>query len=128
MRMKRMKATRIGSRLLSLAIALLWFAGVIQAKKDKPEATQPFALIAGTVFRPPGLALAGVTVVISPESTESGNGKLKKIAVNGGAPVILANTVNPKAQAGVRTERLLPPSPTPAASSGFPQPGEHPSH
>ena len=79
MRTKRMKATRIGSRLLSLTIALLCFAGAIEAKKDKPEATEPFALIAGTVFRPPGLALAGAAVVISPESTESGNGKLKKI-------------------------------------------------
>jgi len=48
------------------------------AKKEKrKEASEPFALIAGTVYRPPGFALSGVAVVVAPE-TESNNDKLKK--------------------------------------------------
>jgi hypothetical protein len=48
------------------------------AKKDKPNASTAFALIAGTVYRPPGFALPGAEVRISPEQSEVNGIKLKK--------------------------------------------------
>jgi hypothetical protein len=49
-------------------------------KKDKrkSEAAAPFALISGTVYRPPGFALPGAQVVVAPEQPEAGGAKLKK--------------------------------------------------
>jgi hypothetical protein len=51
-------------------------------KKDKPkQAAAPFAVIAGTVFRPPGFALPGAEVVVAPEQPEVNGTKLKKAQV-----------------------------------------------
>jgi hypothetical protein len=68
--------TRTGSRLLAI---LLLCAGVsvCAPKKEKPE-TAPYALLAGTVYRPPGFALRGVKVSVEPEQSESNGVKLKK--------------------------------------------------
>ncbi|HYI95807.1 MAG TPA: hypothetical protein VEX68_19860 [Bryobacteraceae bacterium] len=49
-------------------------------KKEKPE-TAAYALLAGTVYRPPGFALSGVKVFIEPEQSESNGVKLKKSQV-----------------------------------------------
>jgi hypothetical protein len=49
------------------------------AKKEKSKnASAPYALIAGTVYRPPGFALPGAEVVVSPEQPEVNGAKLKK--------------------------------------------------
>lgn len=81
MRKKKTRPTRIGSKLCALLICfLLCVPALIAAKKEKrKEAAQPFALIAGTVYRPPGFALAGAGVVIEPISSEAPDVKLKKI-------------------------------------------------
>ena len=84
-RMKRTRKTRTGSsfRLLIAATAVavtvcpLLFAAD-KNEKRKSEATAPFALIAGTVYRPPGFALQGVHVVLTPDQPEAGGVKLKK--------------------------------------------------
>jgi hypothetical protein len=75
------KLTRIGSSLLIVAGTLLLSTSVaFAAKKDKPKAAPPaFALIAGTVYRPPGFALPGVEVKLQPEQSEVNGVKLKKI-------------------------------------------------
>lgn len=76
----RTKKTRIGSRLAAFAIATLFCAPApVVAKKEKSKDSQAvFALIAGTIYRPPGFALPGVEVKLVPESSESQNVKLKK--------------------------------------------------
>jgi hypothetical protein len=70
------KATRTGASrsvftILLLAVSLLplW-----AEEKSKAE----YALIMGTVFRPPGFSLPGATVVLTPEQKESGGKKFKK--------------------------------------------------
>jgi hypothetical protein len=51
----------------------------IAARKDKSkEASAPFALIAGTVYKPPGFSLPGAEVTVSPEQPEASGTKLKK--------------------------------------------------
>jgi hypothetical protein len=76
---KRTKPTRIGSRFIIIAAVLVCSAfAAFGAKKDKPENAPAYALIAGTVYRPPGFALPGVKVVVEPEQAESHGAKLKK--------------------------------------------------
>jgi hypothetical protein len=82
--MKRMKKTRTGSSLrlfIAAAVAVTVCPALFAADKNderKSEATAPFALIAGTVYRPPGFALAGAQVVVAPEQPEASGVRLKK--------------------------------------------------
>jgi len=80
---KRTKRTRTGSKILTLTLlvtALLTCPSTAFGKKDKAKAASPaFALIAGTVYRPPGFALVGAEIVIAPEPTDDASAKLKKI-------------------------------------------------
>jgi hypothetical protein len=47
-------------------------------EKDKRKnAAVPHALIAGTVFRPPGFALPGARIAIKPDAEEAGGARLK---------------------------------------------------
>jgi hypothetical protein len=46
--------------------------------KDK-KVPEPHAVVAGTAFRPPGLALPGAKVRIAPESSSSAGLKLKPV-------------------------------------------------
>jgi hypothetical protein len=80
-RTKRTKATRIGSRLVALALALVSCAPFVlgEKKETQQNASAPYALLAGTVYRPPGFALPGVKVVIEPEERQVGSIKLKKV-------------------------------------------------
>jgi hypothetical protein len=54
----------------------------IYFKRDKPkkssETPQSFGLIAGTVFRPPGFALPGAEVVVTPQSEPPDGIKIPK--------------------------------------------------
>jgi hypothetical protein len=68
-----------------LPVCLVAFGGIFYhpvlsaAKKEKSKnAVAPFALIAGTVYRPPGFALPGVEVAVTPEQSEVDGTKLKK--------------------------------------------------
>ena len=70
---KRTK-TRIGSSLLVLVLAL---AGTFHGHARDKKAPEPYALIAGTAFRPPGFALPGAKVKVAPESPSSEGVKLK---------------------------------------------------
>jgi hypothetical protein len=90
MRTKKKKRTRkrtsgnsFRARRLLIAIAFLvtlLCPAAFSAKKEKQKvAAAPFALIAGTVFRPPGFALPGAQVVIVPETPEVNGTKLKKV-------------------------------------------------
>ena len=71
------KRTTSGSRALAMVLAALTIsmdapAGQLFFKKDKPKKSSQtqlaFGVIAGTVFRPPGFALPGAEVVITPQS------------------------------------------------------------
>jgi hypothetical protein len=81
MKRKRTTPTRTttGNKLACLMLAGLIFSAAPAAAEKKPkkgsEASEPFSVIAGTVFRPPGFALPGADVEITPEA----NGKPKKI-------------------------------------------------
>ena len=82
---KRRKKTRTGSSLRFFIAAAVVAVTVCPAlfaadknDKRKSEASAPFALIAGTVYRPPGFALPGAQVVVAPEQPEAGGVKLKK--------------------------------------------------
>ncbi len=68
-----MRKTTTGSKLLPVAgliIALLSVAPSWAKKKEK-SAAEPFAVIAGTAYRPPGLSLPGVRVRVRPGQTET---------------------------------------------------------
>ena len=72
-RMKRTK-TRTGSSILAVLLTVTGAPSVCGKEKKTPE---PYAVIAGTAFRPPGFALPGAKVRIAPESSSSGGVKLK---------------------------------------------------
>jgi len=63
-------------RVSLFAIVVSLIAGPVHsfaAKKKNQTASEPFAIIGGTTFRPPGFALPGVRVRVRPEQTEAGN-------------------------------------------------------
>jgi hypothetical protein len=77
---KKTKPKTSGSSLLALAIALVCCCSpVLAEKKVKPGQTEAYALLAGTVYRPPGFALAGVELKIEPEQSESNGVRLKRL-------------------------------------------------
>ncbi len=75
----RKKRKASGSKLAGAALLLLFLFTIPASADKKPkkasETGQPFAVIAGTVFRPPGFALPGAGIQIVPDS----EGKPKKI-------------------------------------------------
>jgi hypothetical protein len=73
------KTTMSGSKLIVLLALVL--AGVIQARNKDKKAAESFAIIAGTVYRPPGFSLPGAEVQISPEKSDVDGTKFKKIKV-----------------------------------------------
>jgi hypothetical protein len=77
-RRKRRKTTT-GSRRDFLLTATAVLTGPLPAadKKKKAETAQPYAVIAGTVFRPPGLALPAAEVRAKPETKSVDGVKLK---------------------------------------------------
>jgi hypothetical protein len=81
-KMRKMRTrTTTGSKLAGLLLALLVVcaepAVVAEKKPKKPsEASQPYSVIFGTVFRPPGFALPGAEIEIVPEA-ETKSKKLK---------------------------------------------------
>jgi hypothetical protein len=64
-----------GSRAAAVLALVCWAALGIHAAEQKKEQA-PYALVAGTVFRDPGLALPGAKVVL----TLRGDPKAKKLA------------------------------------------------
>jgi hypothetical protein len=77
---KKRKKTRTGSRVLLgvlLSFAALSVPAWSRGKDKAREAPVPHAVIAGTTFRPPGFALPGARVRITPESPQSGGTRLR---------------------------------------------------
>lgn len=76
---RKKKRKTIGSRLAGMVLALLVMLAAPAAAEKKPkkpsEASEVFSVIAGTVYRPPGFALAGAEIEITPEI----DGKPKKM-------------------------------------------------
>lgn len=74
------KKTRTGSKIVvSLFLSAVCFAIPLEAKKEKSkDVAVPTALIAGTVYRPPGFAMAGADILLEPETAESNGIKLRK--------------------------------------------------
>ena len=74
--MRKRTKTRTGSSFLAILLVITGtWAGYAKDKK----ASEPYAIIAGTTFRPPGFALPGAKVRIAPESSSSGGTKLKSV-------------------------------------------------
>jgi hypothetical protein len=48
-------------------------------KKKSSKAAAPYALIAGTIYRPPGLALPGAKITVTPETAPQDEVKVKRI-------------------------------------------------
>jgi hypothetical protein len=79
-RRKRRKRTRTGSRaLIGVLLAALAALPVWGANRKEKPAPLPVAVIAGTVFRTPGLALPAAELTAVPKENESGGVKLKKM-------------------------------------------------
>lgn len=75
---KRTPKTTIGSR-RGVIVAVLLCLPLTAAKKEKPStASEPYSLIAGTVYRPPGFAFPGAAVTLTPEQPSANGVKLKK--------------------------------------------------
>lgn len=82
-RKPRTRKKRIGNNLIVLAAVLGLFCSTLTAaKKGKAKESLPHAVIAGTVYRPPGFAMPGVEVAITPEKREVDGVKLKKVEVS----------------------------------------------
>jgi len=75
MRRKRKKA---GSSAWLLACLLAFDPSSLHGRKQEKPAAVPFAIIAGTVFRPPGLAFPGASVRIEPDQVQASGAKLKR--------------------------------------------------
>jgi len=69
---KRKKRTTTGNRLAWLALALFVFLAAPVAAEKKPKKSngisETFAVIGGSVFRPPGFSLPGAEIEVTPES------------------------------------------------------------
>jgi hypothetical protein len=79
-RNSKKKRTRTGSKVfltLLVGFAVLAVSAPAKGKDKGSEAPAPYAVIAGTTFRPPGFALAGARVRISPDTAQSGGTRLK---------------------------------------------------
>ena len=70
---KRTKTTRTGSKLVAVAAAIVLSAplAIVVQKRKSERPRLLLALIAGTVYRPPGFALPGVEVIVAPEQAEA---------------------------------------------------------
>ena len=78
-RMKRTRKTRIGASFAAPALAvLILFPEPGLARKSKGTA-EPFAVIAGTVYRPPGFAIPGAEVTVSSEPEAENQKRAKKM-------------------------------------------------
>lgn len=96
---------------VAFLVALLCPAALSAKKEKQKSANAPFALIAGTVYRPPGFALPGAEVAIVPELPESNGVKLKKVdAVTNfrGEWAIRVPPVPAKWQVDVKSSGYLP--------------------
>jgi len=75
----RRKRKRTGSSLLlAVACLLAVFPSSVPGRKQEKPAVAPYAIIAGTTFRPPGFALPGASIRVEPEQKEVSGMKLKR--------------------------------------------------
>ena len=65
---------RSGSRAVAAALVLLTLSGLAAREK---KADEPYSIVSGSVFREPGLALAGAEVTITPKLADGSQMKLK---------------------------------------------------
>jgi hypothetical protein len=86
-RKKRRTRTTTGNSLRAIGFALLFTllaASVAMAQKNSKQAGEPDALIAVSVFREPGFALAGAELQLSGASNNAA-AKIKKLKASTGA-------------------------------------------
>ena len=62
--MRRRKKKRIGARLAALVLLAAAVVAPLAGQKDKKQ-KQGYAVVAGTVFREPGLALPGAEIMLT---------------------------------------------------------------
>ena len=75
--MTRTKRTRTGSKLIGSKLAVLLVCGLLSsAAGKKPE---PYAVVAGTVFREDGFSLPGASVTLLPKDAPKGK-KLEAVS------------------------------------------------
>ncbi len=67
-REKTTNGSRLAGLVLALVLMLVYPAAAEKKPKKQNDASQPYALITGTVYRPPGFAMAGAEVEIIPEA------------------------------------------------------------
>jgi len=65
---------RSGSKAIAAALVLLTLCGL--SARDK-KAVEPYSIVGGSVFREPGLALAGAEVTITPKLADGSQMKLR---------------------------------------------------
>ena len=112
-RKKKRKRTRktSGSRLAALVLALLVMVVAPAAAEKKPKklhaASGEFSLIAGTVYRPPGFALAGAEIEITSE-IEGKPTTIKAVSDARGEFALRVGTVPMMYKIGVKRSGYLP--------------------
>lgn len=108
---KRKTRTTSGSKLAGLVLALFVLLVAPAAAEKKPKnpsaASEAFSVIAGTVYRPPGFALPGAEIEITPE-TEGKPKKMKAVSDARGEFSLRVPVVPMKYKVDVKGNGYLP--------------------
>ena len=107
---KMRKRTTSGSKLAILLLALsvlLVTPAAAEKKPKKPSASEAFSVIAGTVYRPPGFALPGAEVEITPE-TDGKSKKMKAVSDSRGEFAVRVPVVPMKYKVDVKSNGYQP--------------------
>ena len=108
---KKKVRTTSGSKLAGLILALFVLlvapAGAEKKPKKPSAASEAFSVIAGTVYRPPGFALPGAEIEITPE-TEGKPKKMKAVSDVRGEFALRVPVVPMKYKVDVKGNGYLP--------------------
>ena len=114
MKKRRKRKTKSGNKVRACCLFVAVLTAGLCAAKDKSKAKtaqQPYATVAGTVYRDPGFALEGAEVTVTPEVEDRDGVKFKKqqTATNGrGEFAVRVPPVPMKYQVDVKLGRYEP--------------------
>ncbi len=108
---KRTKRKTSGSNLAVLLLALFVLVIALAAAEKKPKkptaASEAFSVIAGTVYRPPGFALPGAEIEVTPESEDKPK-KMKAVSDIRGEFALRVPVVPMKYRVDVKSSGYVP--------------------
>ena len=118
--MTRRNPTKTGNKLLVLLAAAmaLGSAYTVQGAEKRKKPAAPPAVVAGTVFREPGFALAGVEVTLAPGKAPGKAKKLKAVSDSRGEFAFHAAAEEARYTVSVKANGFEPQEKTIAVESG----------